>query len=634
MRASLGSVRRFAWPTGLVCCLLACLAPSCSTAPPAEGPLGIAVRWGLGEPSVLPSTVDSVVIYICYADEAQCERNTCSVAGLTGMTESTCRPAEGTEDYGESPVLVRRELRTDVPVSFTLIGADEAGAYRFIGQAGPFVLGQGQRRQVELFMYPIGSAEAVDEPSAGRLMPTTSLLPDGRVLIAGGFDSATETECPPERMLPMDTRCYDLRATDEALAVDVTTRTVTPIRNRMLEARGGHTATTLPDGRVLIAGGAERALIAFAPEGDISSGRFRVLLFPQLADGADGAHESFELFDAYLDGEPEDPERDGDPGRGGFFGTTGTASPGALNAPRFLHAAAAIPDSPERVVLAGGMGGGEASYEVFDADKAGGFGVHQGGGALSVPRPMPGAVGIGDSVWIFGGRFAEDNSQLAEIWQPGDTGDPNGETVVASDVNEFPNVSAGMMQDEPRFSLLAPTVVAVDEGQRPFAVGWYGRLCAPMSDMPAFAGAGSELCNSPGPGMRSSFTVSPTGVTTPTEARPRAFGAAAYLWARPDARPDSQLLPGPTGEVAFTGGVANVAFSGQASVEVYTGRVSTNGEAVSASALSVSLEDQRFFHDSTGVPGGGIVTAGGASFDTLRGMTLTESVEIVFVPAP
>ncbi len=624
-------MHRLAWP--LLVSALGCAGLSCATDPGPPSPVGIAVQWGLGEPSALPSDVDTVVVYICYADEEECDRNQCSLAALTGEGESdACRPAEGTDAFGDRPVLVRRELRTGVPVSFTLVGR-AGSAYQYIGQAGPLVLGEGSRRQVDIFMYPVGSASSLDA-DLPRLLPTTSMLPDGRVLIAGGFDSATEGECPMELGLPMGTRCYDLVATDRAVAFDPASRRVTPLRDRLLEARGGHTATELPDGRVLIAGGAPRAIAAFSPIGAVDSGRFEVQLFPQTEDGEAGAHASFELFDAYLDGEDADPEGDGDPARGRFLGTSGTASPGALNAPRFMHAAATVPSAPAQVVLVGGLGGGAQSYEVFDAEKAGGFGVYRGGGALAVPRPMPGAVGLGDDVWIFGGAYARDNAGLAEVWSAG--ADPNGSVAVASDATEFPAASAGMVVEEPRYGLVRPTVAAVDGGNRALAVGWYGTQCEVGMTTPVFFEDGvTELCNSPGAGgARTSFTVSRSGVTTGTGARPRAFGAAARLWSRPNETnvQDNPFVSQRTGEVAFVGGIANIAFSGQASIELFTGRVSSTGEAITDSSRAVSLSEQRFFHASVGVPGGAIVTAGGASFDTLRGLSLATSVEVVIPP--
>ncbi|MGE0790650.1 MAG: hypothetical protein AB7S26_33560 [Sandaracinaceae bacterium] len=616
---------------------LACLASillSCAS-PSADGPVGFDVRWALGEPTALPSEVSDVVIYICYADEDSCDRNQCSIGALTGasMSGGSCRPTEGTEGYEDRPVLVRRDLRTDVPVSFTVVGADETGGYRFIGQAGPLVLGEGQRRQVPLTMYPIGSSVTVNDANVRALMGTVSHLPDGRVLVAGGFSSATEGTCDAGLGLPMGTRCFDLVATDRAYAFDVTTRTVTEIRNRMLEARGGHSATVLPDGRVLLAGGASSATVAFAPIGTADSGRYDLLFFPEDEDGST-ALASFELFDAYLDQDPIDLDRDGDPGRGGFLGTAGTpGSPGALNVARFLHAAASVPSSPGRVLLAGGMGGGEQSYEVFDAQKPGGYGVYRGASSLSVPRALPGAVGIDDRVWIVGGRDPLSNDDLADVWTE-DPDDPAGTLAPATAETEFPNASTGVTRDEPRFALTRPLAAAVDHGGRALFVGWLGPRCLPMDTAPTFVdtfGTVTEPCNPLGAAMQTSFTIAESGVTTPTDTLPRSYGALAHLWTRPNAT--DAFTSEPAADVAMTGGISSLTYGAQVGIEVFSGQISSTGEALTVPSLALSHMDRRFLHGSAGVEGGGIVTAGGATFDATRGLTLVTSVEVVFVPA-
>ena len=77
-----------------------------------------------------------------------------------------------------------------------------------------------------------------------RFGHTATLLPDGRVLIAGG--------CVKEHPLPDPTSCTGTTATAELY--DPITHTFTATGN-MTTARWSHAATLLPDGRVLIAAG-------------------------------------------------------------------------------------------------------------------------------------------------------------------------------------------------------------------------------------------------------------------------------------------------------------------------------------------------------------------------------------------
>ena len=125
------------------------------------------------------------------------------------------------------------------------------------------------------FLGPLASAELYD-PATGTFSPTGSmattrvshaaaLLPDGRVLIAGGQGISGSSGVPP--------------ALASAELYDPATGTFSPTGS-MATSRCGHAAALLPDGRVLIVGGS----------GEIggSSGELQDLASAELYDPATG----------------------------------------------------------------------------------------------------------------------------------------------------------------------------------------------------------------------------------------------------------------------------------------------------------------------------------------------------------
>ncbi|MFD3993471.1 Kelch repeat-containing protein [Streptomyces sp. NPDC058583] len=128
--------------------------------------------------------------------------------------------------------------------------------------------------------------------ATARRMHATTLLADGRVLVTGGFTGPNASPVQPLATAEV----YDPASGDWSTA------------GELHEARCGHSATLLPDGRVLVAGGAARR----------SAGSERSLY-------------SAELFD------PQTP---------------GWTKAGDMTDARAFHPAAALPDG--RVLVAGG----------------------------------------------------------------------------------------------------------------------------------------------------------------------------------------------------------------------------------------------------------------------------------------
>jgi hypothetical protein len=179
-----------------------------------------------------------------------------------------------------------------------------------------------------------------------RVGNTATLLPNGRLLIAGGWDNSRGSNTTLA-----STELYDPASGISTATADLAT------------ARGGSTATLLPDGRVLIVGGGNSTGIVasaelydptrgtFTPTGDLAAARYtqtatllsdgRVLV----AGGFDGRRS---VGGGYASGLLASAELY-DPKAGVF---TPTAD---LAAARHAHTATLLSDG--RVLVAGGIGG-------------------------------------------------------------------------------------------------------------------------------------------------------------------------------------------------------------------------------------------------------------------------------------
>ena len=198
-----------------------------------------------------------------------------------------------------------------------------------------------------------GHVNATGKLSVPRFSQTATLLPNSKVLIAGGMERNGKYDASAELYDP-HTGVFGPTATMES-------------------ARSCHTATLLPNGKVLIAGGSDGsgthlasaelydpATGRFTPTGNLTGprcGAAAVLLKSGkvLLVGGDGAHEYDRLASAELY----------DPATGRFTAT------GSMRVPRAVHTAVRLADG--RVLVLGGTSGGhypnetiEASAEVYD----------------------------------------------------------------------------------------------------------------------------------------------------------------------------------------------------------------------------------------------------------------------------
>ncbi len=249
-------------------------------------------------------------------------------------------------------------------------------------------------RTTELYDPGSGTFELAASMSIGRSGHTATLLKNGKVLMVGGW-----------------TGRYDIRQSAELY--DPATNTFAPTGDLVVE-RAGSTATLLVDGRVLIAGGGDREenALASAEIYDPATGKFSLtgnMVEPRgaftataLKDGrvliVGGSSGHYRSQNVYRSAEIYDPAT-------GKFTLTGDMSAG-----RHKHAAILLRSG--RVLIVGGSDnrdwhGEYASAEIYDPAS----GSFSSTGAMSTARfKLPAAVALlpnGKVLVAGGGPFAE-----------------------------------------------------------------------------------------------------------------------------------------------------------------------------------------------------------------------------------
>jgi hypothetical protein len=588
--------------------LLSLIGVSCAGS--ADPPLAVHVDWGLDGPAgMIPSSVTQLTVLVYSGLPSDPQRSIHTIPNLMDM-----------DDDGH-PDLVNGGLPTDRPVRLTILGQGAGGATLFVGHAGPFQLEVGERRYVDLRMYAVGGFSSLEMGTmTPRMLATATALSDGRVLVAGGFTRAANMACPTG--VATGATCFDLTAASDAFIFDVASGAFLPVHGGMHQARGGHTATLLPNDRVLLAGGAAHAVLVLTPNGGMGNYAPSFLSLDTTAQAA----TSFEVFLPDANAETEDTNRDGDQGRGGFTGAADDAtSLGRLDAPRFQHAAAVVPGHPSQVLLAGGLDSPD-SWAIYDDARAGGYGVLDSTmNHLHSQRPSPSIVPLhaatGDSLWIIGGGDAAANADLAEVWTQ-TAAAPNGSTVPAT-MRMFPDGMA-TSADHPEYAFLGATAVALDPGHA-VVVGWYGPLCnatGPMAAVPMFAGAtGLTRCDFAI--STRSFTIDGmTGraVATTTHTR-HAFGAGVHLT---------------DGSALVTGGAGTLMMNPGTGLEHFAAMVPATGSA-QISMETPPLAAARSFHAMAALDDAGALVIGGLNINgssTVPTVTLVGLPEILYLTAP
>ena len=242
----------------------------------------------------------------------------------------------------------RSLLQPVVPLGYLITG--RGNGTRGVTLSNGTILFTGTNNTAEIYNPTTRlSAATSGNMNVARNSHTATLLPDGKVLIAGGRDSSNNFLSSAE-------------------IFDPATGLFTPTGS-LATARSDMTATLLPNGKVLIAGGNTQI-------GPISL-----------------AIASTELYDAGL----------------------GTFSAGpTMSSPRYLHPATVLNDG--KILMAGGFGAsGNASAELYDPS-TNTFAVTLG--SMEQWRGQARATLLSDGrVLVVGGQFG-DNQPTAEIYDP------------------------------------------------------------------------------------------------------------------------------------------------------------------------------------------------------------------------
>ena len=232
-----------------------------------------------------------------------------------------------------------------------------------------------------------------------RADSTATLLSDGRVLVAGGWDGSLGKSLATAEMYDPATGSFSQTGS-------------------MTVARDFHTATLLPDGRVLVAGGYDgSAALATAELYDPNTGTFSLTGSMAAARGYDTATL---LPDGRVLIAGGGPDPAGLASAELYDPKTGRFSPtGSMTTARWLHTASLLPDG--RVLIAGGARQGVLATAEIYSPKTGTFSPT---GSMTGPRYNHTATVLSDGRVLVAGGYHACSQSACEVVSSAELYDP------------------------------------------------------------------------------------------------------------------------------------------------------------------------------------------------------------------
>ncbi|HYK87447.1 MAG TPA: kelch repeat-containing protein [Acidobacteriota bacterium] len=250
--------------------------------------------------------------------------------------------------------------------------------------------GSNYLQSAEIFTPATGiSAATSGSMTAGRVGHTATLMPDGTVLIVGGRNNAAVSGTP----VYLNT----------AEVFNLSTKTFTATSGTMAGPRVGHTATLLPNGKVLIAGGSDGSnYLNTAEIFDPATGKFTAtsgpMAVPRNSHAATLLSNGKVLISGGYNGTYLNTAELFDPAAGTF-----AAVPAPMSTARQQHTATLLPGG--KVLIAGGQSADLLLFDtnanegdnispniVFSADSKTGYVAYTGSGTVVAFSTQTGQV--------------------------------------------------------------------------------------------------------------------------------------------------------------------------------------------------------------------------------------------------